>query len=66
VTTGKKIPGPVEAKLEEYLPQSLLLYLRRVVRITAQVKMYDLQPHPLIVEVQIIYVDICDFGTDTC
>jgi hypothetical protein len=66
VTTGKKISGPVEAKLEEYLPQSLLLYLRRVVRITAQVKMYDLQPYLVMVEVQIIYVDICDFGTDTC
>jgi nitrite reductase/ring-hydroxylating ferredoxin subunit len=60
VTTGKKISGPVEAKLEgmDRLPPSFLAYAKRVAEIQVPVKTYDLQVFPVRVDGPRIFVDV--------
>jgi hypothetical protein len=60
VTTGKKIAGPVEAKLEgmDKLPPSFLAYAKRIAEIQAPIKTYDRQVFPVRVEGLGIFVDV--------
>jgi nitrite reductase/ring-hydroxylating ferredoxin subunit len=60
VTTGKKVSGPVEAKLEgmDKLPPSFLAYAQRVAEIQAPVKTYDLQVFQVRVDGPRIIVDV--------
>jgi nitrite reductase/ring-hydroxylating ferredoxin subunit len=60
VTTGKKISGPVEAKIEglDKLPPSFLAYMKRFAEITGPVKTYDLQIFLVRVDGPRILVDV--------
>jgi nitrite reductase/ring-hydroxylating ferredoxin subunit len=60
VTTGKKISGPVEAKLEgmDKFPPSFLAYAKRIAEIQAPIKTYDRQVFPVRVEGLGIFVDV--------
>ena len=60
LTTGKKISGPVEAKIEgvDKLPPSMMTYAKRVAEIQAQIKAYDLQIFQVSVDGQGIFVNV--------
>ena len=60
VTTGKKISGPVEAKIEgmDKLPPPFLTYMKRLGEIMAPVKTYDNRSFPVKVDGPKILVDV--------
>jgi nitrite reductase/ring-hydroxylating ferredoxin subunit len=60
VTTGKKISGPVEPKVEgmDKLPPPVAAYMKRVGELMAPIKTYDLQVFPVRVVGSAIHVDI--------
>jgi nitrite reductase/ring-hydroxylating ferredoxin subunit len=60
VTTGKKISGPVEAKIDglDKLPPSFLAYAKRMAEIMAPVKTYDQQVFPVRVDGPGIFIDV--------
>ena len=60
VTTGKKISGPVEPKMDgmDMLPPSLLSYAKKVAEIQAPIKVYDLQIFTVRVDGSRILVDL--------
>jgi len=60
VTTGKKIAGPVEPKMEgmDKLPPQMLAYAKRVAEIQAPIRTYDLQVFPVRISGPAIFVDV--------
>jgi nitrite reductase/ring-hydroxylating ferredoxin subunit len=60
VTTGKKIAGPVEAKMEgmDKLPPEMLAYAKRVGEIQAPIKTYDPQVFPIKIFGPAIFIDV--------
>jgi nitrite reductase/ring-hydroxylating ferredoxin subunit len=60
VTTGKKISGPVEPKMEgmDKLPPSMLAYAERIAEIQAPIKTYDQRVFPVRVDGPGIFVDV--------
>ena len=60
VTTGKKISGPVEAKMDglDKLPPSFLAYAKRMAEIMAPVKTYDVKVFPVSVDGPGIFIDV--------
>lgn len=60
VTTGKKVSGPVEAKLEgmDKLPPSFLVFAKRMAEIVASIKTYDRQVFPVRFDGPGIFVDV--------
>ncbi|MFZ3149835.1 MAG: Rieske 2Fe-2S domain-containing protein [Methanothrix sp.] len=60
VTTGKKISGPVEAKIDglDKLPPTFLAYAKKMAEIMAPVKTYDQQVFPVRIDGPGIFVDI--------
>jgi nitrite reductase/ring-hydroxylating ferredoxin subunit len=60
VTTGKKISGPVEAKIEgmDKLPAPFLAYMKRLGEIMAPVKTYDVKVFPVRVDGPGIFIDV--------
>ena len=57
--TGRKVSGPVEAKIEgtDRLPPPLTAYMQRLAAIMAPVKTYDLQVFPVRVDGTGVFVD---------
>lgn len=62
VTTGKKISGPVEAKIDglDKLPPTFLVYAKKMAEIMAPVKTYDQQVFPVRIDGPGIFVDIIE------
>jgi nitrite reductase/ring-hydroxylating ferredoxin subunit len=60
VTTGKMISGPVEAKMEgvDKLPPAILKEFGRIMGITSQIKVYDMETFPVRIEGQSVQVDL--------
>jgi len=60
VTTGKKISGPVEAKMEgmDTLPAAMLKYAMRVAEIQAPIKTYDPQKFAVRTDGTGVFVDL--------
>jgi nitrite reductase/ring-hydroxylating ferredoxin subunit len=60
ITTGKKVSGPVEAKIEgeEKLPPEFQKMMVRMMEIMAPVKTYDLQVFQVTIEGLNIFVDV--------
>ena len=60
LTTGKKIAGPVEPKIEgmDKLPPGMMAYAKRIAEIQAPIRTYDSQVFPVKIFGPAIFVDV--------
>jgi nitrite reductase/ring-hydroxylating ferredoxin subunit len=60
VVTGKKISGPVEAKIEgaDRLPPAFQAYMQRIGELMGPIRTYDLQTFPVRMDGQRVLVDV--------
>jgi nitrite reductase/ring-hydroxylating ferredoxin subunit len=60
ISTGKKVSGPVEAKIEgaDKLPPAFQSYMKRIAELMAPIKTHDLQLFPVRIDGQRVLVDI--------